>query len=130
MAGGPQLDGAGTAKMVVLEDALHTMAQIHAIVERLGMAVKNNQNTSLFIQQVKRLLTPLVTKLKLQFGMISDQMAAMLLATTRGSNEQMRLRSLREHTAQIKTALEIAVAQTIAKHERHDEKKGPAAPSE
>jgi hypothetical protein len=131
MAGGPSLDGAGTAKMVVLEEALHTMATVHATVERYALAAKNGQPTSLFIQQIKRLTTPLVTRLKLQFGMVSDQLAAMILASTRGSNELMRVRAMREHTAQIKAALEIAVAQTISKHSRDDKKHGaPDAPAE
>ncbi|MDX2184746.1 MAG: hypothetical protein SFW08_12265 [Gemmatimonadaceae bacterium] len=123
MAGpGPKLDGAGMAKMAVLEEALHTMATIHSHVEKMGMAVKAKQPTTVFQQAIKRLLTPLTTKLKMQFGMIADQLTAMLLAMGRGSSEDARIRSMREYTAQVKVALEIAVAQTITKHSV-DEKK-------
>jgi predicted lactoylglutathione lyase len=125
---GPELDGAGTQKLVVLEEALHTLTSVHATVERLASAVKNAQSTVLFYQQIKRQLAPLTTKLKMQFGMIADQLAAMLLASTRGSNEQMRVRAMREHVAQIKVALEIAVAQTVKKHAKEDPHKAkPAA---
>lgn len=117
MAGpGPKLDGAGMAKMAVLEEALHVMSNVHSQVEKMGVAMKNKQGTQVFVQAIKRQLTPLSTKLKMQFGMIADQLAGLILASTRGSNEQMRLRSMREGVAQIKVALEIAVAQTIAKH--------------
>lgn len=114
---GPKLDGAGLAKMAVLEEALHTMALVHAHVEKMGVAIKNKQSTAVFLQAIKRTLTPLATKLKMQFGMIADQVAAMLLASTRGASEQTRLRSMRESVAQIKVALEIAVAQTVTKHQ-------------
>lgn len=114
---GPKLDGAGLAKMAVLEEALQTMALVHAHVEKMGVAIKNKQPTAVFLQAIKRTLTPLATKLKMQFGMIADQVAAMLLASTRGASEQTRLRSMRESVAQIKVALEIAVAQTVTKHQ-------------
>lgn len=117
MAGpGPRLDGAGMAKMAVLEEALHVMATVHASVEKMGVAVRANQPTLVFTQAIKRQVAPLTTKLKMQFGMIADQLTAMLLAMTRGSNEQARLRAMREGVAQVKVALEIAVAQTIKKH--------------
>ena len=48
--------------------------------------------------------------------MISDQVTAMLLIATRGGGEQMKLRSLREGVAQIRTQLEIAVTKTKEKH--------------
>jgi hypothetical protein len=117
MAGpGPKLDGAGMAKMAVLEEALHVMSSVHSHVEKMGVAIKNKQQTQVFVQAIKRQLTPLATKLKMQFGMIADQVSALLLSSTRGSNETTRLRSMREGVAQIKVALEIAVAQTITKH--------------
>ncbi|MCU0622567.1 MAG: hypothetical protein MUF53_01745 [Gemmatimonadaceae bacterium] len=113
---GPKLDGAGMAKMAVLEEAQATMALVHSQVEKMGVAIKNKQPTTIFVQSIKRQLTPLTTKLKMQFGMIADQVTAFLLASTRGGSDQVRLRSMREHVAQLKVALEIAIAQTIAKH--------------
>lgn len=127
MAGpGPKLDGAGMAKMAVLDESLHVMATVHAQVEKMGVAVRANQPTLVFTQAIRRQLTPLATKLKMQFGMIADQVVALLLAMTRGSNEQARLRAMREGVAQIKVALEIAVAQTITKHEVVEAPKGAA----
>ena len=41
--------------------------------------------------------------------MISDQVMAVNLATSRGASEAVRVRTLREGVAQIKQALEIAV---------------------
>lgn len=104
------------AKMAVLEEALATMALVHSQVEKMSVAIKNKQPTMVFVQAVKRQLTPLTTKLKMQFGMIADQCTAMLLASTRGASEPVRLRTMREHVAQIKVALEIASAQTVIKH--------------
>lgn len=125
---GPKLDGAGAAKMVVLEDALALMALVHANVEKMGVAVRANQPTTVFTQAIKRQLTPLVTKLKMQFGMIADQVSALLLASTRGASEQVRLRAMREGVAQIKVALEIAQAQVLTKHAIKE--KPPAAPAD
>jgi len=41
---------------------------------------------------------------------------ALLLIATRGGGDQAKLRSMRELVAQIRTALEIAVAKTKEKH--------------
>ena len=51
-----------------------------------------------------------------QFGMIADQVMAVNLATSRGASEKVRVRTLREGVAQIRQALEIAIAQTKDKH--------------
>lgn len=126
MAGpGPKLDGAGMAKMAVLEEALHVLQTVHGNVEKMAIAVRSNQPTLVFTQAIRRQLTPLSTKLKMQFGMIADQVIALLLAMSRGSSEQARLRGMREGVAQVKVALEIAVAQTITKHEVVDGPKHP-----
>ena len=80
------------------------------------MAVRSNQNTSQFGIQLRRAGSPLVGLLKGQFGMISDQVAAMLLIATRGGGDQMKLRALRESVAQIRIQLEIAITKTKEKH--------------
>lgn len=118
---GPKLDGAGTAKMVTLEEALSILSRVHSLVERLAIEIRSNKNTSQPRQQIQRATAPLVGKLKGQFGMIADQVAAMLLVLSRGGSEQTRLRSLRESVAQIRTALEIAVKKVIEHHEVKDE---------
>ena len=116
MASGPKLDGAGLAKMATLDEATAGVQRLHAIVERMAIAVRSQQNTAQFGAQIRRSGSPLVGLLKGQFGMISDQVSALLLIATRGGGDQAKLRSLREAVAQIRTALEIAVAKTKEKH--------------
>lgn len=116
MSAGPQLDGAGLAKMTTLEDASVQLQRLHGIVERMAIAVRSQQDTAQFGQQIRRAGSPLVGLLKGQFGMIADQVAAMLLIATRGGGDQNRLRALREAVAQIRTQLEIAIAKTKEKH--------------
>jgi len=116
MASGPKLDGAGLAKMATLDEATTAVQRLHAIVERMAIAVRSQQNTAQFGAQIRRSGSPLVGLLKGQFGMISDQVTALLLVATRGGGDQAKLRSLRELVAQIRTALEIAVAKTKEKH--------------
>ena len=116
MASGPKLDGAGVAKMETLEEASAHVQRLHAMVERMAIAVRSQQNTAQFGAQIRRAGSPLVGLLKGQFGMISDQVTAMLLIATRGGGDQTKLRSLREAVAQIRTQVEIAVAKTKEKH--------------
>ena len=121
MASGPKLDGAGLAKMETLEEASACLQRLHGIVERMAMAVRSNQNTSQFGVQLRRAASPMVGLLKGQFGMIADQISAMLLIATRGGGDQTKLRSLREAVAQIRIQLEIAVAKTKEKHALEEE---------
>jgi hypothetical protein len=125
---GLKLDGAGQVKMATLEEALHIAATLNAHTERMAVAVKSNQNTANFVQAYKRTATPLVGKLKGQYGMIADLVATSLLNVSRpGGGDQLRLRGMREAVAQLKTQLDIAVAQVKEKHAKHDEKPAPAA---
>ena len=48
--------------------------------------------------------------------MISEQVTALMLVASRGGGEQVKLRSMRECVAQIRTQLEIAVTKTKEKH--------------
>jgi hypothetical protein len=116
MSSGPKLDGAGLAKMETLEEAAVSVQRIHGIVERMAMAVRSQQETAQFGQQIRRTGSPLVGLLKGQFGMIADQVTALLLIATRGGGDQAKLRALREGVAQIRIQLEIAVAKTREKH--------------
>jgi hypothetical protein len=111
-----KLDGAGLAKMETLDDAVFQIQRVHSIVERMALAVRSNQDTSAFRQQIQRAASPLVGLLKAQFALISDQVSTMMLVLTRGGGEQMRLRALREQVAQIRAALEIAVAKVKEQH--------------
>ena len=113
MSAGPKLDGAGAAKMATLETALTHVQRLHSLVERMAVTLKGKEPLS----QVKRTATPLVGLLKGQFGMISDQATAVMLVASRaGGGDQQRVRSLREGVAQMRQALEIAVAKVREKH--------------
>ena len=116
MASGPKLDGAGLAKMETLDEANGQVQRIHGLVEQMAMAMRSGQDTTQFGAQIRRTGSPLVGKLKGQFGMIADQVSALMLIATRGGGEQVKLRSMREGVAQIRIQLEIAVAKTKEKH--------------
>jgi hypothetical protein len=116
MAGGPKLDGAGIAKMKTLDDALLLLQRIHGLVESYAMAVKRNQPAAPFVMNIRRTLPTLGENLKAQFGLIADQITTVNLQSSRGASEAMRVRVLREGVAQIKQALDIAIAQTKDKH--------------
>ena len=116
MAAGPKLDGAGVAKMKVLDEAMLLLQRVHGLVENYAMAVKRNTPSSAFLMNIRRTLPTLAENVKGQFGMISEQILAVNLASSRGASEAVRVRTLREGVAQIKQALEIAIAQTKDKH--------------
>jgi hypothetical protein len=124
MAAGPKLDGAGVQKMKTLEDATTMLHRLHGLVETYAIAVKKSQPTSFTIQQIRRSLPPLIGLLKGQFGMIADQVAALNLIATRGSNEQTRLRVLREGVGSIRISLDIAMVRV---KENHGEKEAKDA---
>ena len=124
MASGPKLDGAGHAKMETLDDAAAQVQRIHGIIEHMAMAIRAGHDTSQFGAQIRRIGSPLVGKLKGQFGMIADQVTALLLVATRGGGEKVKLRSLREAVAQIRMQLEIAVTKTKEKHALPDDETG------
>jgi hypothetical protein len=127
MAAGPKLDGAGVQKMKTLEAAQAQVQRLHGVVEHYALALKRKQPTQLFGMQVKRALTPLVGLLKPQFGMIADQVATMNLLSSRGGNEDAKVRNLREGVGALKQALEIAAVRVKDNHmvkEEPTEKQG------
>lgn len=113
---GLKLDGAGQAKLRVLDDALLHLQRIHGLVEQYGMALKRNQPAGPFVMNIRRQLPSFAANLKSHFGMIADQATAVNLAASRGASEATRLRQLREGVAQIRQALDIAITQTKDKH--------------
>jgi hypothetical protein len=124
----PLVDGAGQAKLQTLDDAMMIVQSLHGIVERMAIAVRGQQPTSPYLQQIKRIGTPLVGKLRSQFQLISDLAADLMLVTTRGGGgEAARLRTLRERIAQLKTNLELATGQVLEKHAVQEKPKGPPA---
>ena len=125
---GVKLDGAGNVKMATLDAAIHTVATLHSTVERMAVAMKGKANINQYTSTFKRTAVPLVGQLKGQFGMISDQVANVLLVTTRtGGGDVARLRGMREGVAGIKVALEIAVNKTKEKHAESDHKPSDAS---
>jgi hypothetical protein len=121
MAAGPMLDGAGVQKMKTLEDATTQLQRLHGIVETYALALKRKQPTMNYGMQIKRALPPLAGLLKGQFGLISDQVLALNLVVSRGSNEQTRIRVLREGVGSIRQALDIAAIRVKENHMEKEE---------
>ena len=113
---GPKLDGAGVQKMKTLEEATTMMHRIHGLVETYAIAAKKSQPTTFYVQQIRRALPPLIGLLKGQFGMIADQVAGLNLLATRGSNEQTRVRVLREGVGSIRISLDVAIVRVKDTH--------------
>ena len=120
---GIRLDGAGQAKMTTLDEAVVIHQRLHSLVENYALCVKNNKPSGGIMQNIKRQFPLLAGKLKGQFGMISDLVTSITMQATRGASEQMRVRQMREGMAAIRVQLEIAIAQTISKHEAKDDVK-------
>lgn len=112
----PQLSGAGTQLLHTLEDAAGDVQRLHGIVEKMAMALKLQQPTAPFGQQIRRAATPLVGKLKVQYGVLADQVSALILIATRGGNEQRKVSSLREIIGQLKAQIEIAMNKVYEQH--------------
>jgi hypothetical protein len=111
-----QLDGPGTIKMQVLEEALDHLQRLHTIVERMAMSLRNSQGTMQFVPALKRTAIPLVGQLKGQFGPLADQVTTMLLAATRGGSEQMKVRGLREQIGLLRQSIDIQMNKVKEKH--------------
>ncbi|MEO6525795.1 MAG: hypothetical protein ABIP93_04155 [Gemmatimonadaceae bacterium] len=113
---GPKLDGAGIQKLKTLEEAVTQVQRLHGVVEHYALALKRKQPTMNYGVQIKRLLPPLVGLLKGQFGLVADQVAALHLIASRGSNELTRVRVLREGIGSIRQALDIAGVRVKENH--------------
>ena len=103
--------------MVTLDDAQTLHQRLHGLVEQYALAVKQNNPGSSYMNNIKRQMPILAAKLKGQFGMISDLVTSVNMQMTRGASDQIRVRAMREGLASIRQQLEIAVTQTIARHE-------------
>ncbi len=120
---GPKLDGAGQVRMVTLLEAQVMLQKCHGIVEGMAMDVKNSRPVSGGVNQFKRAATPLASKLKGQYGMISDTLISMILASSRGAGgDAVKVRTLREGIASVRQQLEIAEVQVMEKHAVKDDK--------
>lgn len=111
-----KLDAAGIMKLKTLGEAALTLQKIHPLVERMAVEVKAQRPVGVMPQQIKRVATPLQGQLKGQFSLIAVQVAQLILVAGRGGNEQVRLRSLRELTAQLRTMVELSEAKVRDQH--------------
>ena len=64
--------------------------------------------------------------LKPQFGIIADQVTQMNLVSSRGGNEDAKVRNLREGVGALKQALDIAAVRTKDNHMVTEPEKGKA----
>lgn len=103
--------------MTTLDEALVIHQRIHGLVEGYALSVKQAKPGASFMNNLKRQMPVLAGKLKGQFGMVADLVTSVNMQMTRGSSEIIRVRTMREGVAAIKQQLEIAITQTIAKHE-------------
>lgn len=115
--------------MATLDDAIALHQRLHGLVEQYALSVKRNQPASHITMNLRRQLPALAGLLKGQFGMIADLVTTVNMQITRGASEQVRVRQMREGMAVLKVQLEMAVAQTIAKHELKDEAPGATSDS-
>ena len=113
---GPKLDGAGTEKMKTLEDALTQLHRVHGLVETYALAIKRSQPPATYLMPLRRALPMLASLLKGQFGLISDQTMALHMVVTRGSNEQVRVRILREGIGSLRQAIDVAIVRVKENH--------------
>jgi hypothetical protein len=124
---GTKLDGAGQVRIQTIHEAQVMLQRLHGIVEGMAMDVKNSRPVSGGVMQFKRAAVPLASKLKGQYGMISDTITSMLLASTRGGGDPAKVRTLREGIASVRQQLDIAEVQVMEKHAVHDDQEGTAA---
>lgn len=124
---GPKLDGAGTEKMKTLEAATTQLQRVHGLVETYALAVKRTQPPATYLMPIRRALPMLASLLKGQFGMISDQVMALNMVVTRGANEQVRVRTLREGIGGLRQAIDVAIVRVKDNHAEKDAEDAPQA---
>ena len=124
---GPKLDGAGTEKMKTLDEALMQLHRVHGLVESYALAIKRSQPPATYLMPIRRALPTLASLLKGQFGLISDQAMSLNMTVSRGSNEQVRVRMLREGIGALRQAIDVAIVRVKENHA--EEKKAASTPS-
>jgi hypothetical protein len=124
------IDGAGLAKLQTLDTATQHLQRVNSIVEQMAQAVRIQQPAAPFRQQLVRAATPLVGLLKPQFDQISDLVTHLIVVSSRGSNDNMRVRTLREAVGQIRAQIEASAARVRQQHEveKTDDDKGGDKP--
>jgi hypothetical protein len=120
-----KVDGSGLAKLETLEHAVTLVQRLNTVVERMAQAQRNNQPLTPFKQQIHRAAAPVASLLKVQFTPISDMVTNLLLVSTRGGNDQQKVRGLREAVAQLRTHLEMAASRVLKDHAIKDADEKP-----
>ena len=118
-----KVDGPGLAKLETLDRAVKDVQRLNTVIERMAQAQRMNQPLAPFRQQIHRAATPVASLLKVQFGPIADMITNLVLVSTRGGNDQQKVRLLRESLAQIKVHLEMADAKVKKDHALEDKQK-------
>ena len=116
---GLRLDSAGIVKLKTLDEALLLLQRINGLVEQYGLAIKRGQPAAVFTMNIRRTFPTLAENLKAQFGLISDLVTNVNLATSRGASEQMKLRGMREGVAQIKQAIGQLILTVVRMRKAH-----------
>lgn len=111
------IDGAGIAKLETLDTATHHLQRVNSIVEHMAQAVRIQQPVAPFRQQLVRAATPMVGLLKQQFDQIADLVTQLIVVSSRGSNDNMRVRALRDLVGQIRGQIEASTARVRQQHE-------------
>jgi hypothetical protein len=124
---GPKLDGAGTEKMKTLDEALMQLHRLNGLVENYAHAVKRSQPPATYLMPIRRALPTLASLLKGQFGMIADQAMALNMGVSRGSNEQVRVRMLREGVGALRQAIDVAIVRVKENHAEEKVVKTPTS---
>jgi len=112
----PHLDGPGQAKYHTLEDARTQLQRVNSIVERMATAARSQSDTGAHRHAIQRAASPIVGLLKPQFENLADQVSQLILITTRGGGDNVKVRAMRETVAQIRTQLEIAITKVKEHH--------------
>jgi len=115
-----KLDGAGTEKMATLQDAVVVAQRLHSIIEQMALSVKKEQPTTVLGMQLRRAGVAIAGRLKGHFTAMSDLVTQMNLVATRNGNDAVRVRSLRESVASLKTQLDIAMTKVKEHHSIDD----------
>ena len=110
------LDASGTIKMKVLDDALLLAQRLNALNEQLAVNAKSGAPTASLRASIKRQMQTLGANLKSHFGMISDSVNNLVIASGRGSSDQYRCRVIREGLAQIRQGIDVGMNSTRSKH--------------
>jgi hypothetical protein len=124
---GPKLDGAGTEKMKTLDAALVQLHRLHGLAETYALAVKRSQPPATYLMPIRRALPTLASLLKGQFGLIADQAMSLNTGVSRGSNEQVRVRMLREGIGALRQAIDVAIVRVKENHAEEKVVKTPTA---